>query len=188
MISGEEDTAVAGPTTASTTTLCARCLPGMATVDLRSDNGSAFVADEVRAFLAAHGVMSLLSAAYTPRYKGACEAVNGTIKHLTHHLACRHDRPASWTLDDLEAARLLANHRITDRTQCCSPEQRFADRVYMSMDERQRFQKLVAPTWRPARALSIWPRSLICTRGAWSAGPVRPAWRQRSSSRLWTWP
>ena len=95
---------------------------------LKADNGGAFTADDTRAFLGEHVVTLLLSPAYTPSHNGACEAGNGSIKHLTHHLACRHDRPEQWTLDDLEAARPLANRRITDHTQVHTPEQRAADR------------------------------------------------------------
>jgi transposase InsO family protein len=111
---------------------------------LKADNGPAFIADDTRAFLDAHGVTLLFSPAYTPSYNGACEAGNGTIKHLTHQLACRHDRPEHWTLDDLEAARLLANRRITDRTQMHSPEQRFADRTPIGIAERTGFLTAIA--------------------------------------------
>jgi len=45
-----------------------------------------------------------------PRYNGSCEAGVGALKTYTHHEAARHDRPGEWTCDDLEAARLKANH------------------------------------------------------------------------------
>ena len=112
---------------------------------LKADNGSAFTADDTRTFLTAHGVTPLYSPAYTPTYNGVCEAGNGTIKRLTHQLACRHDRPACWTLDDLEGARHLANHRVTDRQrQPLCPELRFAARAPISDQERAQFIHAVA--------------------------------------------
>ena len=132
--------AVASPDAASTIhVLRALIAQHGAPLVLKADNGGAFTAADTRAFLDAHGITLLLSPAYTPSYNGACEAGNGTIKHLTHHLACRHDRPEQWTLDDLEAARHLANRRITDRTHTHSPEQRFTHRTPITPYERERF-------------------------------------------------
>jgi hypothetical protein len=76
---------------------------------LKSDNGSPFIADRVRALLAAHDVIHLLSPAYTPQYNGSVEAGNGSMKTRTHHQSARHDRPGEWTSDDAGAARLSAN-------------------------------------------------------------------------------
>lgn len=109
---------------------------------LEADNGSAFTADATRDFLTAHDVTPLYSPAYTPTYNGACEAGNGTIKRLAHHLACRHDRPERWTLDDLEGARLLANHRVIERHQPCY-ELSFAARTPISDQERTQFMHAV---------------------------------------------
>ena len=106
---------------------------------LKADNGSAFTAADTRAFLRRSRIHLLLSPAYTPRYNGACEAGNGTIKHLAHQIASSHDRAAAWSLDDLEAARLLANRRITDRGHDRTPEQRFDDRTPIAVAERDRF-------------------------------------------------
>jgi transposase InsO family protein len=116
---------------------------------IKADNGPAFVARETRAVLAAHRVMILYSPPYLPRYNGACEAGNGVIKHLAHDLACRNGRPGRWTLDDLEGARLLANRRITDRTQTRSPEQRFAERLPATDADRDK----LAVSVRTARRL-----------------------------------
>lgn len=106
---------------------------------LKADNGPAFIAAETRDFLRRHRVRLLRSPAYTPAYNGACEAGNGTIKTLTHEIACRHDRPQSWTLDDLEATRLLANDRRTDRIEPRTPGERFADRTPVAAAERDAF-------------------------------------------------
>jgi len=111
---------------------------------LKADNGPGFTSVLMRAFLNHHDVQLLLSPAYTPTYNGACEAGNGTIKHLTHQIACRHNRPECWTLDDLEAARLLANHRITDRVQTLNPEERLAKCIPITTDDRVRFRATIA--------------------------------------------
>jgi transposase InsO family protein len=103
---------------------------------LKVDNGSAFVAQATVEFLNHYQVVLLRSPPYTPTYNGACEAGNGTIKHLTHTIAYRHDRPGHWTLDDLIAARLWANRRITDRTQTQTPEQRFTERIATTANDR----------------------------------------------------
>ncbi len=141
--------AVASPNAASTIdVLRALIAQHGAPLLLKADNGSAFIAQETRDFLATHHVTLLYSPAYTPSYNGACEAGNGTIKHLAHTLACRHDRPHAWTLDDLEAARLLANRRITDYRQVRTPEQRFADRTQITVAERDHFLAIVAAEQR----------------------------------------
>ncbi len=133
-------TAVESPDAESTiAALTALIIQHGAPLVLKADNGGAFTAIETRAFLRRQRIHLLLSPAYTPSYNGACEAGNGTIKHLAHRIACRHDRPGQWTLDDLEGARLLANRRITDRCHDRTPEQRFADRTPVAVAERDRF-------------------------------------------------
>jgi len=117
---------------------------------LKADNGPAFTSHAMREFLAQHRVLLLLSPPYLPSYNGACEAGNGVIKHLAHDLACRHGRPGHWTLDDLEAARLCANRRITNRTHSQSPEQRFAARSTITDTDRDQLSSAVC-TARRAR-------------------------------------
>ncbi|MCK6486973.1 MAG: transposase family protein [Planctomycetes bacterium] len=111
---------------------------------IKADNGPAFSARATRTLLRRHRVHLLLSPAYTPRYNGACEAGNGVIKVLTHELAVRHGRPANWTSNDVEAARLLANRRRADRTQVTTPEHRFAMRTAISAGERDQLDTAVA--------------------------------------------
>lgn len=118
------------------------CLAHGPPLVIKNDNGPAFTARETRDFFAEQRVMILYSPPYLPSYNGACEAGNGVIKHLAHDLACRNGRPGRWTLDDLEGARLLANRRIVDRTQTCSPEQRFAER--RTITDRDRDQLAAA--------------------------------------------
>jgi transposase InsO family protein len=76
---------------------------------LKSDNGSAFLADVTKDFLAAAGVLPLFSPPGLPSYNGACEAGIGSLKGRTEGHAARHGRPAHWTWDDVAIARLEAN-------------------------------------------------------------------------------
>jgi transposase InsO family protein len=76
---------------------------------IKSDNGSAFTALEMQAFLAQHQVLHLLSPEGTPAYNGSIEAGIGSVKTRTHYEAARHDHPGDWTCNDIEAARCQAN-------------------------------------------------------------------------------
>lgn len=109
---------------------------------LKSDNGSHFTADVVRDLLRQQGVTLLLSPPETPRYNGACEAGLGAIKTRTHHLAARDGDPATWTCNQVEAARLQAN-RIDVARVGSTPEQRFASRSPIADAERQLFLEAV---------------------------------------------
>jgi transposase InsO family protein len=82
---------------------------------LKCDNGAGFIAAETRALLKQHDVIPLLSPAYTPRFNGSCEAGIGGIKTRAHHEAARHGRPADWTCDDVENARLRGNANARPR-------------------------------------------------------------------------
>lgn len=80
---------------------------------IKADNGPAFIAEELSAFLRAHGVTLLLSPPGMPRFNGACEAGIGALKTRTHHIAARSGRHTRWSADDIEAARLLGNTSTT---------------------------------------------------------------------------
>ncbi len=111
---------------------------------LKSDNGSAFVADEVERFLETRGVFHLLSPPRMPSYNGACEAGIGSLKTRAHHESARNDRPGEWTCDDVEAARLMANE--TSRPggfHAPTPNDRWRIRMLLSPNERQQFQASV---------------------------------------------
>jgi len=79
---------------------------------LKMDNGSAFIADEVKAFLAGHGVFPLYSPPCMPSYNGSIEAGIGALEVRAFYESARHDRPGHWTSDDIAAARLQANAHI----------------------------------------------------------------------------
>lgn len=82
---------------------------------IKSDNGSAFIAELTHRLLADQQVVHLLSPPMTPSYNGSCEAGIGSMKTRTSHHAARSGRAEQWTPDDLEAARRQANevHRST---------------------------------------------------------------------------
>jgi transposase InsO family protein len=127
---------------------------------IKADNGPAFIARATRALLRRHRVHLLYSPAYTPSYNGACEAGNGVIKVLAHELAVRHGRPAHWTSNDIEAARLLANRRRADRSQDDTPEQRFAARSVISDHERDQLDQAI-----PARRRAALASLRVATKG-----------------------
>jgi len=104
---------------------------------IKSDNGSAFTAGEMRAFLKRHEVLHLFSPEGTPAYNGSIEAGIGSMKTRTHYEAARHDRPGHWTCDDLEAARSQAN--ATSRPngpQAATPDQAWAERLPLTPSQR----------------------------------------------------
>ena len=108
---------------------------------LKSDNGSAFTAEEVEGFLEARDVSHLLSPPRLPSYNGACEAGIGSLKTRAHHESARNDRPGEWTSDDVEAARLMANE--TSRPggfHAPTPNDQWRIRMLLSPKERERFR------------------------------------------------
>ena len=112
---------------------------------LKADNGSAFIAHELRALCQSQGVTLLYSPQYYPAYNGSCEAGGGSIKTRAHHLAARQGRPGEWTLDDVEGARLQANE--TGRPHGASapvPGERWNERPPISDPERDLFGEAVA--------------------------------------------
>ena len=76
---------------------------------LKSDNGSAFVADDLRGVMKQQDVAQLFSPPRRPAYNGALERSNGVLKTYTHQHALAEGHPFRWTSDDLEHARQLAN-------------------------------------------------------------------------------
>jgi transposase InsO family protein len=146
---------------------------------IKADNGPAFIAQATRNLLRHHRVHLLYSPAYTPSYNGACEAGNGVIKVLALELAVRHGRPANWTSNDVEAARLLANRRRADRTQVNTPEQRFAMRAAISTDERDQVDTAIA-----AQRRAILATLRVATKGGRRTIPADALERQAIAGAL----
>jgi len=76
---------------------------------LKSDNGSAFIAEATHKLLDRWNVFPLFSPPRTPEYNGGVEAGNGAMKVRSNHEAARQGRPGCWSCDDLEAAQWFAN-------------------------------------------------------------------------------
>ena len=79
---------------------------------LKMDNGPAFIAEEVKNFLARHRVFPLYSPPGTPAYNGSVEAGIGSLEVRAFYESARHDRPGQWTSDDIAVARLQANATV----------------------------------------------------------------------------
>jgi transposase InsO family protein len=93
---------------------------------IKSDNGGAFISDDVRKFLRENGVHLLLSPPGTPSYNGCCESGCGSVKLYSFHEAARNDRPYAWTPDDVEAGRCRSN--IIPRPD--DPQERTPDQIF----------------------------------------------------------
>lgn len=107
---------------------------------LKSDNGSAFIAETLSAFLRDWGVSQLFSPPRHPQYNGALERSNATLKTFTHQHAISAGHPFRWTSVDVERARELANtltrpwgHRGA------SPEEAWQARTLITVEEREMF-------------------------------------------------
>jgi transposase InsO family protein len=111
---------------------------------LKSDNGSAFTAEEVGELLDRWQVGHLFSPLRMPRYNGSCEAGIGSMKARTHHEAASAGRPGEWTCDDTEAARLQANQTARPQGhQGPTPDEVWQGRRALSAVERAAFQETV---------------------------------------------
>ena len=77
---------------------------------LKSDNGSAFIAELTAEVLLAWEVIALFSPPQCPQYNGACERANGTLRTYTEYEALREGRLGDWAASDLAQALLRINH------------------------------------------------------------------------------
>jgi hypothetical protein len=76
---------------------------------LKSDQGSAFIAEVMQELLQGRRVTPLFSPKRRPQYNGAIERANSTHKVYTHQQAMDEDHPRYWTTANLDAARQLSN-------------------------------------------------------------------------------
>jgi transposase InsO family protein len=119
---------------------------------LKTDNGSPFCADALLAYLRRFGVLPLFSPPYWPRYNGAIEAGIGSLKTRTEDHAKRQGRPAWWTCDDVEAARLEANATARPKgPDGPTPDELWEARALLNADERTLFATSVAQQRLTAR-------------------------------------
>ena len=76
---------------------------------IKSDNGSGFRSEEMKAWAREHDILMLYSPGRTPEYNGAIEAGIGNLKVRAEHQAIANGRPGNWTCDDLQAAVMQGN-------------------------------------------------------------------------------
>ena len=102
---------------------------------IKSDNGSGFISEDVRAFLKEQGVKLLLSPPHIPSYNGAAEAGVGTVKTHAFWHATLSGRPCQWTLDDVYAAKSRANATVLAHGH--TPLEVFDTRQPVTQEERE---------------------------------------------------
>lgn len=111
---------------------------------LKSDNGSAFVAEATAALLEGARVVALFSPPYYPEYNGAIEAGIGSLATRTERHAAGHGRAGGWSSDDAAAAQAEANATARPRgPNGPTPDQAWEGRPPISTEQRQRFAAAV---------------------------------------------
>lgn len=111
---------------------------------LKTDNGSAFIADAAKNFLFPFGVNLLFSPPHTPRYNGSIEASIGSLKTRTERFATRSGHPGYWTSDDVAAAQSEANTTARPRGETGpTPDELWQTRRPLTAEERRLFQEAV---------------------------------------------
>jgi len=111
---------------------------------LKTDNGSAFVADALRWYLERCGVGQLFSPPRTPTYNGSIEASIGSLKKRTERQCQLAGHPGWWTGPTVEAARVEANQTARPRRlHGGTPEQVWAARPLLTSQARADFQATV---------------------------------------------
>jgi transposase InsO family protein len=71
---------------------------------LKSDNGSAFISEEVEEVCRRWGVRQLFSPPHWPGYNGSVESAIRWLKERTDYAACCRGEPGLWTGEDLQVA------------------------------------------------------------------------------------
>jgi transposase InsO family protein len=137
---------------------------------LKSDNGGPFCADETKAFVDGAGVYSLFSPPACPGYNGSIEAAIGSLKKRTQAEALAHQRPASWTSADVEAARAQMNTGHPERLNGRTPTEVWERGSVIGITERLRFAMAVED--ERERARTELGMSLTATLDHWEQGQV----------------
>ncbi len=119
---------------------------------LKSDNGSAFIAEETLEFLKAWRVLALFSPPLLPKYNGAIERSNTTLKVYTHTSAVSDGHPFRWSSDDLAKAVSVANQFTRPwGASGQTPAERWQSRAAISEDDRCQLLALVEEQREVAR-------------------------------------
>ena len=104
---------------------------------LKSDNGSAFIAEQFRKLCEQFAVKNLYSPPCMPGYNGSIEATIGSLKNRTERYAALRLGPGHWTTADTEAARHEAN-AVTRPNGTC-PAQVWTARPMIAPAQRHAF-------------------------------------------------
>jgi hypothetical protein len=120
---------------------------------LKTDNGSAFIADVVRWHLHRCRVHQLFSPPHAPAYNGSIEASIGSMKRRTQQQSEFAGHAGIWTSIDLNRARIEANTTARPRPlHGLTPQQAWDARLPLSADERQRFDATLVQLQLEARS------------------------------------
>ena len=111
---------------------------------LKTDNGSAFIADALRWYLHRCAVDQLFSPPRTPAYNGSIEASIGSLKNRTERLSELVGHPGRWTGATVAAACLEANTTARPRRlRGLTPDQVWQARRPLTTAERLAFRATV---------------------------------------------
>jgi transposase InsO family protein len=119
---------------------------------LKSDNGSAFIAEDLRWELQRWNVGQLFSPPHCPEYNGSIEASIGSLKIRTEQQCALQGHPGQWTSAALETAQHAANTAQPRRLKGRSPEKIWESREVMTAADRAAFQATVEAYRREERA------------------------------------
>lgn len=107
---------------------------------LKSDNGSAFIADVMARFLRRNKVVHLLSRPGDPPYNGGIERGIGSIKRAAEHVSWRNGHAHISLSDVLEAQSLLMDCARPFGPYGPSPREAFEARTPIELPEREAFR------------------------------------------------
>ena len=125
---------------------------------LKSDNGSPFIAGDTLGLLLAWNVIPLFSPPYWPRYNGAIEAGNGSLKTRTERHAAHSGRATFWTWNDAAAAQAEANATARPKGPTGpTPDELWAARTVITPEERTLFQTSLNQERHEVRVKDGWP-------------------------------
>jgi transposase InsO family protein len=129
---------------------------------LKSDNGSAFLAEALKAFLTHWLVAPLYSPPARPQYNGACERNNGCLKSQTHHAAALSAHADWWSSEDTAAAQATLNTTVRPwGHRGPTPAERWRSREPLSAEERSNFCTLLATNQREVRHEMNYPLDVV---------------------------
>ena len=112
---------------------------------MKSDNGSAFIAEETQAMFREQGVAVLYSPPRKPQYNGALERSNTTMKSWTGICAESAGRPMNWRSEDLMGAMRIANTlSYPFGPEGPTPEASWRDREPISQERRDELWEALA--------------------------------------------